>query len=72
MKNLSDSLVESILLEASYITFNEKDLGNMSKEELYTALQDAASAKTMCSIRKDKKGEAEMTDMIAKIRKMLA
>jgi hypothetical protein len=72
MKNLSDSLVESILLEASYITFNEKDLDNMSKEELYTALQDAAAAKAFCFVRKDKKGEAEMADMIAKIRKMLA
>lgn len=70
MGMLNKSFNESVL-ESKYVTFSEKDLNNMSVDELWDAFEEAAAAKSACSIKKDKKGEAEMTDLITEIRKLI-
>lgn len=69
MRTLQESILN--INEAKYVTFDEDSLKNMSNEELWDALEQAASAKAVCYIRKDKKGEAELTELIKNIRAKL-
>lgn len=67
---LNKSFNESVL-ESKYVAFSENELNNMSVDELWDAFEEAAAAKSACSIKKDKKGEAELTDIIKEIRNLI-
>ena len=67
---LNKSFNESVL-ESKYVTFSENELTGMSVDELWDAFEEAAAAKSACSIKKDKKGEAELADLITEIRKLI-
>lgn len=72
MKTIKDCMMESLVTESKYVTFDENNIDKMSTEELWAAFEEVASAKSVCYLRKDKKGEAECADLIAKIRKRLS
>lgn len=69
MRTLQESILN--INESKYVTFDEDSLKNMNNEELWDALEEAASAKAVCTIRRDKKGEAELTELIKNIRAKL-
>lgn len=81
MKTLTEYLIEGLedfvnegeksVLESKYVTFSEDELTDMSVDELWDAFEEAAAAKSACSIKKDKKGETEMASVIAEIRKLI-
>jgi hypothetical protein len=72
MKSLKETINSSIVTESKYVTFDEKNIDKMSTEELWSAFEEAAAAKSACYLRKDKKGEAELAEIIAQIRKRLS
>lgn len=69
MRTLQESILN--INESKYVTFDEDSLNNMNNEELWDALEQAAAAKAVCYIRKNKKGEAELTELIKNIRAKL-
>ena len=71
MKSITDYMNETILMESKYVTFDASNIDKMSIDELWSAFEEAAAAKAACSIRKDKKGEEELAEIITKIRKKL-
>lgn len=70
MKTLQESILYNIN-ESKYVTFDEKDIDKMDKDQLWDAFEQAAAAKAACFVRKDKKGEAELAELIKKIRSKL-
>lgn len=71
MKSIADYMNETILMESKYVTFDASNIDKMSNDELWAAFEEAAAAKSACVLRKDKKGEEELTGIIAQIRKKL-
>ena len=71
MKSIADYMNESILVESKYVTFDANNIDKMSDDELWSAFEEAAAAKAACSLKKDKKGEEELAEIITKIRKKL-
>ena len=60
-----------LCLLAKYVTFDANNIDKMSDDELWSAFEEAAAAKAACSLKKDKKGEEELAEIITKIRKKL-
>ena len=71
MKSIADYMNETILMESKYVTFDASNIDKMSDDELWAAFEEAAAAKAACALRKDKKGEEELAEIIAQIRKKL-
>ena len=70
MKTLQESILYNIN-ESKYVTFDEKDIDKMDKDQLWDAFEQAAAAKATCFVKKDKKGEAELAELIKKIKSKL-